>query len=344
MGGASDPGARRASRTAMAGPRRGRRVVDEPAVRRLGWGRMSLRAWVQASRPLSQVNIALPLLVGEMLAYVECLRLDVGLLVVAHVFGVLDQLFIVWANDVADEADDRANPAPTPFSGGSRVLVDGVLSREALARAAAGAAIAMLGLSIFTAAMLDRPAMPLAWALAVAILWAYSFAPFRLSHGGAAGAAAQAFGVMVVLPLLGFYLQCGNVQGFPWRALVPCVLLGLASHITTALPDQPADEAVGKRTWAVLFGPRRARVHSLQLAALGALATPLVLPDLPQLGWAAIEAVPVVLLLVNRRGLDRAEASDRKALVRFVVLNGAAINVTLLGWIVALALRPPWGW
>jgi 4-hydroxybenzoate polyprenyltransferase len=148
----------------------------------------------------------------------------------------------------------------------------------------------------------------------------------------------------VILPLLGFYLQLGDVRGFPWPALVPCVLLGLASHITTALPDHPADEAVGKRTWPVLLGQRRARVHSLQLAALGALATPFVLPDLPQLGWAAIEAVPVVLLLVNRLGLDRADASDRKACMRFVILNGAAINATMLGWIVALALRPPWGW
>lgn len=304
---------------------------------------MSLRAWVQASRPLAQVNIALPLLLGEMIAYVECMQLDVGLLVSAHAFGVLDQLFIVWANDVADEADDRANGGPTPFSGGSRVLVEGKLSRRALARAALGAALAMLALSIYTAVALDRPAMPLAWALAVALLWAYSFAPFRLSHGSA-GAATQAFGTMVVLPLLGFYLQCGDLRIFPWPALVPCVLLGLASHITTALPDHPADEAVGKRTWAVLYGPRRARGHSLQIAALGVLATPFVLPDMPQLGWLAVEAVPVLLLLINRRAIDRAEASDRKAMTRFVILNGAAINLAILGWIAGLALRPPWGW
>jgi 1,4-dihydroxy-2-naphthoate octaprenyltransferase len=302
-----------------------------------------LRAWIQASRPLAQVNIALPLLLGEMIAYVACERLEVGLLLVAHAFGVLDQLFIVWANDVADEAADRANSTPTPFSGGSRVLPEGKLGRRQLARAAAGAAIAMLGLGLYAALALDRPAMPLAWGLAVVLLWAYCFPPFRLSYGSA-GALTQAFGVMVVLPVLGFYLQAGDVQGFPWAALVPCVALGLASNITTALPDHPADEVVGKRTWPVLYGPRRARLHSLQLIALGALATPLVLPDLPQLGWAAIEAVPLVLLLVNRRGLDRADVGDRKACMRFVILNGAAINVTLLGWIVALALRPPGGW
>lgn len=304
---------------------------------------VSLRAWIQAARPLAQVNIAVPLLLGEMIAYVQCQRLDVGLLLVAHVFGVLDQLFIVWANDVADEAADRANEGATPFSGGSRVLPEGKLVARQLARAAAGAALAMLGLSLYAAVALERPAMPLAWALAVVLLWAYGFPPARLSYRGL-GAVTQAFGVMVVLPLLGFYLQCGDVRGFPWAALLPCVALGLASNITTALPDHPADEAAGKRTWPVRYGPRRARKHSLQLVALGAVGTPWVLPDLPQLGWAAIQAVPLVLVLVNARALDRAEAGDRRACLRFVILNAAAINATMLGWIAALALRPPWGW
>ncbi|MEM9453419.1 MAG: prenyltransferase [Myxococcota bacterium] len=304
---------------------------------------MSLRAWIQSCRPLAQVNIAIPLLLGEMIAWTECLRLDVALLVVAHVFGVLDHLFIVWANDVADEAADRHNETPTLFSGGSRVLPEGKLGSAQLARAAAVAVLAMLGLSLYAAISLDRPATPLAWALAVALLWAYSFPPARLSYRGA-GAITQAFGMMVVLPLLGFYLQCSGIGGFPWAALVPAVMLGLASNITTALPDHPADEATGKATWPVRYGPRRARKHSLQLIALGAVCTPLVVPDLPQMGWAAIEALPLLLVLVNARALDRAEADDRAACLRFVVLNGAAINLTIFGWIVALALRPAWGW
>lgn len=299
-----------------------------------------LRAWIQASRPLAQANIAVPLLLGEMLAYVQCLRLDVGLLLVAHAFGVLVQLFIVWSNDVADEEADRANPAPTMLSGGSRVLPEGKLSARQLARAAVGAALAMLGLSLFAAVALHRPAMPLGWALAVLLAWAYSFPPLRLSHGEA-GSYAQAFGTMVVLPLVGFYLQCGDVRGFPWPVLLPCVALGLASNITTALPDHAADEAVGKQTWPVRYGLARARKHGLQLIALAAVCTPLVLPDLPQRGWAAIEAVPLSLVLVNawqvRKGAPASE-------LRSAIINGAAINAVLLGWIVALALRPPWGW
>lgn len=304
---------------------------------------MSLRAWIQASRPLAQANIAIPLLLGEMLAYIDCMGLDVGLLLVAHVFGVLDQLFIVWANDVADEAADRENRHPTILSGGSRVLQQGKLTVAQLARAALIAALLMLGLSLFTAVAMDRPAMPIAWALAVALLWAYSFPPARLSYRGA-GAITQAFGVMVVLPLLGFYLQCGDIRGFPWAALVPCVLLGVAGNITTALPDHEADVATDKQTWPVRYGLVRARTHSLQFIALGAVCTPLVLPDLPKMGWAMIEAAPLLIIALNYRLFGKATASNARARLWFSVLNGAAINLVVVGWIIALALRPTWGW
>lgn len=304
---------------------------------------MALRAWIQASRPLAQANIAVPLLLGEMLAYVECMRLDVGLLIVAHLFGVLDQLFIVWANDVADEEADRANETPTLVSGGSRVLQQGRLTARQLSRAAMLAALAMLGLSVYAAAAMDRPAMPLAWALAVALLWAYSFPPARLSYRGM-GAATQAFGVMVVLPLLGFYLQCGDIRGFPWVALLPCIALGVASNIATALPDAEADEATGKQTWPVRYGVPRARKHCLQLTALGALGTPWVLPDLSQSGWAMIEAGPLALVLVGLWLHRRGAALDSRRQLWFSLSCGAAINLAIIGWIVALALRPPWGW
>ncbi|MEX1363365.1 MAG: prenyltransferase [Nannocystaceae bacterium] len=304
---------------------------------------MGVRAWIQASRPLSQANIAIPLLLGEMLAYVECMRLDVGMLVLAHVFGLLDQLFIVWANDVADEDADAVNDRPTLLSGGSRVLQQGRLTARQLSRAAIAAALAMLGLSVYAAVGLSRPAMPLGWALAVVLLWAYSFPPARLSYRSA-GALTQAFGVMVVLPLLGFYLQCGDIRGFPWVALAPMLALGMAGNIVTALPDREADDEVGKQTWPVLYGAARARKHCLQLIALGALGTPWVLPDMPQAGWALVEAGPLAVLLValwlHQRG---AELSPKRTLW-FSIACGGAISLTMIAWIVALAMRPPWGW
>lgn len=304
---------------------------------------MSVRAWIQASRPLAQANIAVPLLFGELVAYVECARLDVGLLVLAHLFGVFDQLFIVYANDLADEEGDRLNTHPTPFSGGSRVLPEGKLGRRALGRAAIAMAMAMLGVCVAAAVWLHRPGAPIAWGLSVMLLWAYSYPPLRLSYRGY-GEIAQGFGVGVLLPLFGFYLQCGDLRGFPWLLLVPSFGLAFASNISTALPDRVADEAVHKSTWPVRYGDTRAQKHSLQLIALAALATPLVLPDLPPAGLFAVEAGPLLLLAVNGWRLREGATSSPAALSRFVFLNGAAINLTLVGWIVALAMRPTWGW
>lgn len=270
-----------------------------------------------------------------MLAFHATGRLDVGMLVAAHVFGLLDQLFIVFANDVADEAGDRLNKTHNMFSGGSRVLPDGKLSRRALATAAGICAAAMLALSIALATVGDRPAMLAGWGLAIVLLWGYSFAPLRLSYRGY-GEVTQGLGVGVVLPVMGWYLQIGHLDGLPWLAMIPSFLLGVASNISTALPDQPADEASGKRTWPVRYGSARARKHSLQLIALSALMTPFVLPDLEHAGLLAMEAGPALALAINLRFLPRAEASAHTDCRRFVFLNGLAINLALGGWIVAL--------
>jgi 1,4-dihydroxy-2-naphthoate octaprenyltransferase len=292
---------------------------------------------------LAQANIAVPLLFGELVAYVECARLDVGLLIVAHLFGIFDQLFIVYANDLADEEGDRLNTMPTAFSGGSRVLVDGKLTRRALSFGAIAMALALLVTCTVAAFAFDRPAAPVAGGLALLLLWAYSYPPLRASYRGY-GEAAQGLGVGVLLPLMGFYLQCGDIRGFPWAALVPSFLLAVASNISTGLPDHDADTQVGKQTWAVRYGAPRARKHSLQLIAVAALMTPLVLPDLPRSGLAMIEAGPLLVLALNLRFAASIKDTDRRAASRFVFLNGLAINLTMVGWIVALAMRPPWGW
>lgn len=296
-----------------------------------------MRAWLQAARPLAQANIAIPLLYGELLAFAVTGQLDGTMLIAAHAFGVLDQLFIVFANDVADEAGDRLNTTFNAFSGGSRVLPDGKLSARALSRAAAGCALLLLTLCALLAGLADRPAMLLGWVVAIALPWAYSFAPLRLSYRGL-GEATQGFGVGVVLPAIGWYLQVGDLHSLPWVALVPSFALAFASNISTALPDHAADTAVAKATWPVRFGQARARKHSLQIIAIAVLMTPLVLPEATHTELFLVELGPALALVLNLRLGRRADAEQRKSCARFVFLNGLAINAALLGWSVLLAL------
>jgi 1,4-dihydroxy-2-naphthoate octaprenyltransferase len=199
-------------------------------------------------------------------------------------------------------------------------------------------AVALLVLATCTGVMFDRPLLPVAWALGVVLLWLYSYSPGRLSYRGH-GEWVAGLGVGVLLPLIGWYAQTGELAAFPWLALVPLFLLGLASNINTALPDHVADARVAKRTWSVRYGSARARKHSLQLLAIAVLFTPWVLPGAAKSTWLAVECVPLLLVLLNARQLRRADPADPPQCSRFVFRNGLAGTALMVGWIVALSLR-----
>ena len=299
----------------------------------------AISTWVQAARPLAQVNIALPVLFGAALAWAWSGALAVGWLIVALLLGVLTHLVIVFANDVADEDGDRDNELFNFASGGSRVLVEGKLERAALARAAVALAVVLVLACTAIGLVFGRPLLITFAFAAIGLTWAYGFRPLALAYRGY-GEAVQGIGCGVVLPLMGWVTQQGGVEGFPWLALVPAFVLGVASNITTALPDAPADAAAHKHTWPVRFGSRRARKHSLQLVAIGTLLTPVVLPGLSHAGLAMVQILPALALLLNLRGLRSADAENRSACRRFVLLNALAIQLVLVAWIAVLAIEP----
>lgn len=227
---------------------------------------MSARAWIRAARLPAQSNIALPLLVGQALAVHHGHRWSWPAAGLAFAFGLFDQLYIVFANDVADVETDRGNRTFTPFSGGSRVLVEGALSPRSLG-VAAGLAAALAGVTSAVLAARVGSLAPLGlFAAAVLLLHAYSFRPLRLSYRGG-GEVAQVIGTGVVLPLYGWVAQTGTLHAFPRGALLFLLPIRLACAIATALPDEPSDRASDKRTLPVAIGSPAAGVVMAVLAA-----------------------------------------------------------------------------
>lgn len=230
-----------------------------------------LRAWVRASRLPSQSYIFLPLLLGQGLG-LQGHALSWSVFVLTHLFGLSLQLFIVYANDVADQETDRANTTATLFSGGSRVLVQGLLRPGQLLAAALAAATLGLVCSGVLWLVHGRWLCPPLAALGLLLLWMYSFPPVRLSYRGG-GELLQMVGVGAVLPIYGYHAQSGAVAGFPWSLLLALLPSHLACALATTLPDEPSDRSSRKRTAAVLLGPRATRtaIVALDLAAAGAL-------------------------------------------------------------------------
>jgi 1,4-dihydroxy-2-naphthoate octaprenyltransferase len=283
--------------------------------------------WIQAARPLAHANIAPPLILGQALACAGGATFDPAMAALAHGFGALDHLFIVFANDYADREGDALHDAPTPFSGGSRVIPEGKLAPRALRTAAIACAGLLLAVSAIGLAV-SRPLLPCFAIAAIALLWAYSYPPLRLAYRGL-GELAQGAGVGLVLPLLGYYAQRGDLREVPWPAFAPLIVLATASNIATAIPDRAADARAGKRTWAVRLGSSWSRPVVLLAIIAGAAMVPLVTPPLAPLAQALV-VVPVILLAM----LGQAVTEN----VRFVLLGGAAIAYLHVAWTIALVV------
>ncbi len=296
-----------------------------------------LAAWIQAVRPLAQLNIALPLLFGEALAFAALGRFSLGWMYLAGLFGLLVQLVIVFVNDFADRDTDQLNTTFARFSGGSRVLPEGKLTPALLRRAALVALAAMMLMSVGLA-LGGRPWAPLLAFAAALLVWAYNHPPLRLAYRGH-GELAQGLGTGVVLPLVGYYFQAGSFHGFTWTALVPMVLLGYVGNILTALPDVPSDRASGKLSYPVRRGQWLARRHALELLAMATAMSGLVLPGLPT--WAALVIGAPVLAVAALAVplLGSADAENRPECERFVLLTAGAGQLLVLLWALALALR-----
>jgi 1,4-dihydroxy-2-naphthoate octaprenyltransferase len=194
------------------------------------------------------------------------------------------QLMVHYSNDYYDFEADLNNPTPTAWSGGSRVLQSGVISRQtSLIAAIILALIALVGGLLLAVVEHTGPLVIPIVLLSVALSWEYSSPPLRL-HGTGLGEISAAFVVSVLTPVLGFYLQTGYLTTIPLLALVPLYCLQLNMLLSVHIPDVEGDATVNKRTLVVRLGrPAIARIYLVLLASAYILLLPLTLIGLPLL-------------------------------------------------------------
>jgi 1,4-dihydroxy-2-naphthoate polyprenyltransferase len=172
--------------------------------------------------------------------------------------------------DLAVTAADRS-----PFSGGKRVMVDGVLSRgETVWMAAAFYALgAAAGFAIVG---LREPSVLWLCLIGVALAYFYHAPPLSLVYRGLGEiAVALSYGPLIAM---GTYLV---QRGHPWSAtLLPSLPVGLlvgAFLWINEFPDWAADRQAGKRNWVVRLGKPRAADAFLAIV-IAAFALLIALP------------------------------------------------------------------
>lgn len=183
------------------------------------------------------------------------------------------------ANLINDYADTRSgvdirDPNRYGLFGGSKLIHSGELSAEFFLYGAALFAVAAGG-AVTVLALISRRVDILAYLAAIlALAWAYSCTPLKLSyrHWGEP-VVFLLFGPAVVMG--GYSLRTGG-ETAPESALlaVPFGLLTTLLLVANEVPDHPEDTCGGKRTWIDWTGPSRAWLlyAALAILALGSAA------------------------------------------------------------------------
>jgi 1,4-dihydroxy-2-naphthoate polyprenyltransferase len=225
----------------------------------------------------------------------------------------------VFLNEWFDFDSDRRNRNAGPFTGGSRVLVDGRLDHAAMRK---GIGLSILAAAAALAALLA--AAPAASGSAIAVLYAsfaalalvYTVPPLKLSHRGFGEldvALTHSAGAIVA----GYVAQGGGwTDSMPWLLALPLGVSVLPSILLAGCPDCDADQAAAKRTLVVILGKRGA----VRLAMAASLAAPtlaallsLARADMAALlGWSAAGgAIHAVWLLRRLRRFMTGEMPER---------------------------------
>lgn len=295
-----------------------------------------IRAWLQASRGPSQLYIFLPLLLGQSMAYAVG-SFSWTVFALCHLYGVFVQLFIVFANDIADVDTDARNRTYNIFSGGSRVLVINSLSEKSLALAACVFGLLCVLIGLVLGWFWNNWGPLFLILMGLALLWAYSYKPLRLSYRGG-GEFLQMLGVGGLLPVIGYLAQHGSIRGMSWSLLFLMLLLALTCAMSTSLPDEPSDRISSKRSSTVILGNRINQRLILAINGIAMLVL-LLMPAKDMIGFSRfyIFLVCFALWVSGIRFLDNSPGS--RGLLFFVGLSVGFSLTPMAGFSLALFLR-----
>lgn len=291
--------------------------TDQPSPALAGPGLASAarRAFL-ATRPPFLVASVLPILVGTAWASTAYRRFDGWLFGLAIAATLLAHAATNVYNDVSDDVigtDTDNTDRIYPYTGGSRFIQAGLLSRRemtmlALALCAAAFVVGAL------LAVIRGPGVLLLGIAGLALGLLYSLPGAQLSARGV-GEGAVALG-LGVLPVLGaVWLQTGFVDSGALMLCIPVSCWVAAILIINEVPDVEADRRAGKRTLVVRWGSGGARLiyAALTLIALSTSGLAIARHTLPW--WYSIIAMALAgvgFLAVKRISTARSARSALK--------------------------------
>jgi len=218
--------------------------------------------WIRAMRPQFFTAAVMPVILGSAIAWYDAgtFRWDVFCLALFGAIAVHAGLNLT--NDYYDfkSKDDVVNKTPTPFSGGSRLLPEGILKPRSvlLAGLACFGITAVIGLYLLC--VVRGYPLLIIGATGMFLAFFYTAGPLRIGYTRLAELATGiGFGPLMVLG--SYYVQARRLSwGAFWASVPAGILIALVLFINE-FPDYEADRISGKRNTVVSLGKKKAVVY-----------------------------------------------------------------------------------
>ena len=294
-----------------------------------------LAAWYRAARPRSLTATYVPLVLAATIALG-----DNAFHVLAFILSLIAALLLqIGANLINEYYDYVRGSDIDKVAGMGMVIKDASLTP----RAVLIGAIVTVTLGVLIGLFLVTQSGPLLIWIGlggVLVVILYTAGPVPLAYIGLGEIAVFIF--MGPLMVLGaYYVMAKQVTPTPLLAGLPIAFLVAAILHANNLRDLDADRAAKKRTLAVLFGRRFARIEYFVLIA-GAYLTLIVLVAAGWIPWLGL--VALVTLQEARRLLELALSSEDALVLHGVQGRTARLHrdfgaSLIIGWLAALLIN-----
>jgi 1,4-dihydroxy-2-naphthoate octaprenyltransferase len=236
------------------------------------------------------------------------------------------------ANDYFDHksGNDLLTKA-TPFSGGSKVIQEGLLRPAQVLAASIICLVLATLIGLYLNAVTGGRAILVVGLIGIIIALFYSAPPLKLGHRGGMGELACVIGCGPVIVFGAYFVQS---QTFSWPALLAGlpigVLMGMVLFVNE-FHDTKADAAVGKRTLVVMLGTKASvYVLDVSFAAAYTLAVVLVLNHmLAPASLLALATLPIAMYASVRAHRFHEDLPRLRPANAAVIITHALFGITL---------------
>ncbi|OGW70903.1 MAG: 1,4-dihydroxy-2-naphthoate octaprenyltransferase [Omnitrophica bacterium GWA2_41_15] len=215
--------------------------------------------WIRATRAPFLTATFMPVLLGAAISWSEARRFDILTFLMVLLGASLLHLAANLCNDYFDHVtkNDWLNKNPTPFSGGSRVIQEGMIApkRMLIASLACFAAGSLIGLWLNH--RLGTNVILFLGVTGVFLGFFYTALPLKIGYRGLGEIIVGfCFGPLIVIG--SYYAQAMRFSWTVFWASIPVGILVALILFINEFPDYKADKMVNKNTFVVLLGREKA--------------------------------------------------------------------------------------